>query len=56
MALARSAASTGDAIEIENYYQHAEHYLRLTRELERVVGSIQPVPTRAEGEALHAPS
>ncbi len=29
MALARDAASFGDAIESENYYQHAEHYLRL---------------------------
>lgn len=29
MALARDAASSGDAIESENYYQHAEHYLRL---------------------------
>ena len=32
MALARAAASTGDAVEIENYYQHAEHYFRLMRE------------------------
>lgn len=31
-ALARAAASTGDAIQIENYYQHAEHYFRLMRE------------------------
>ena len=28
MALARAAASTGDSTETENYYQHAEHYLR----------------------------
>ncbi len=27
--LARNAGSTGDIVEIENYYQHAEHYLRL---------------------------
>ena len=31
IALARSAALTGDAIEIENYYQHAEHYMKLMR-------------------------
>ena len=31
MALARVAAPTGDAIEIENYHQHAEHYFRLMR-------------------------
>lgn len=32
MALARAARSTGDATEIENYYQHAEHYFRLMKE------------------------
>ena len=32
MALARAAGPTGDAIEIENYYQHAEHYFRLMKE------------------------
>ena len=32
LALARAAASTGDTIEAENFYQHAEHYFRLTRE------------------------
>jgi len=31
-ALARAGASTGDAIQIENYYQHAEHYFRVMRE------------------------
>ena len=29
IALARDAASSGDAVESQNYYQHAEHYLRL---------------------------
>ncbi|MEM7747555.1 MAG: DUF4167 domain-containing protein [Pseudomonadota bacterium] len=28
MSLAREAASSGDLIEAENFYQHAEHYLR----------------------------
>ena len=32
MALARAVGSTGDATEIENYYQHAEHYFRLMKE------------------------
>jgi hypothetical protein len=32
LALAQAAASSGDAIEAENYYQHAEHYFRLMRE------------------------
>jgi len=31
LALARSAASTADATEIENLNQHAEHYFRLMR-------------------------
>jgi len=30
--LARAAALTGDTIETENLYQHAEHYFRLMRE------------------------
>ncbi len=29
MALARAAATAGDAVDSENNYQHAEHYLRL---------------------------
>ena len=32
LALAEAARSTGDAVEVENYYQHAEHYGRLMRE------------------------
>jgi hypothetical protein len=28
LALARAKAVTGDRIEAENYYQHAEHYFR----------------------------
>lgn len=30
--LARAAALSGDAIETENYYQHAEHYFRQMRD------------------------
>jgi hypothetical protein len=30
--LARAAALTGDSVETENYYQHAEHYFRVMRE------------------------
>lgn len=30
--LARASALTGDAVETENYYQHAEHYYRVMRE------------------------
>jgi hypothetical protein len=34
VAMARDAASRGDAIEAENLYQHAEHYFRVLRERE----------------------
>ena len=32
LALARDATLNGDAIEAENFYQHAEHYFRVIRE------------------------
>ena len=32
IALAREAALNGDTVEAENFYQHAEHYFRVTRE------------------------
>jgi len=32
LALAREAATNGDVIEAENYFQHAEHYFRVMRE------------------------
>jgi hypothetical protein len=32
MALAREAALSGDTVEMENCYQHAEHYFRVMRE------------------------
>ena len=32
VALAREAASRGDTIAAENFYQHAEHFLRLLKE------------------------
>jgi hypothetical protein len=35
IALAREAASRGDAIEMENCYQHAEHYFRVMGGQER---------------------
>ena len=28
--LAREAARSGDRVEAENFYQHAEHYFRIT--------------------------
>jgi hypothetical protein len=35
LALAREATLNGDTIEAENCYQHAEHYFRVMRDLER---------------------
>jgi Domain of unknown function (DUF4167) len=32
IAMAREAASRGDIVEAENFYQHAEHYFRVMRE------------------------
>jgi hypothetical protein len=32
LALAQAAALTGDAVETENCYQHAEHYYRVMKE------------------------
>jgi hypothetical protein len=32
LALAREAALNGDTVEMENCYQHAEHYFRVMRE------------------------
>jgi uncharacterized protein DUF4167 len=31
LVLGREAQRAGDAIEMENYYQHAEHYFRVMR-------------------------
>jgi Domain of unknown function (DUF4167) len=32
-ALAKEAARRGETVEAENFYQHAEHYFRVMREL-----------------------
>jgi len=32
IALARTASLAGDVVEMENCYQHAEHYFRMMRE------------------------
>jgi hypothetical protein len=32
IALARAASLAGDVVEMENCYQHAEHYFRMMRE------------------------
>ena len=35
LALAQEEARSGNVVGAENYYQHAEHYFRVTKEQER---------------------
>ncbi len=43
--LARDAMSSGDRVMAENYQQHAEHYYR-------ILMSMQPAPSEANGDAI----
>ena len=45
--LARAAARSGDVVETENYYQHAEHYLRLMKD-ERIGSGHGEIDSRQE--------
>src|SRR3978361_346517 len=47
--LARDARSSGDPVAAENYYQHAEHYFRLTPAAQEQSRQNQPQP-RADNE------
>ena len=47
VALARAAALTGDAVETENYYQHAEHYFRLMKD-ERTGSGLEEADTQQD--------
>ena len=40
--LAREALSNGDKILSENYFQHAEHFIRVLGEKEALNGKVQP--------------
>ena len=40
--LAREASSNGDKILSENYFQHAEHFIRVLGEKEALNGKVQP--------------
>jgi hypothetical protein len=40
LALARNALARGDAVEMEDCYQHAEHFLRVMKE--RAAQNLQP--------------
>src|SRR5437667_7268320 len=50
MQLARDAHTSGDPVAAENYYQHAEHYLRLIATAQEQFRQSQPF-FRSEGDA-----
>ncbi len=50
LALAKDATSSGDRIVAQNYYQHAEHYIRIINELNGSFESSKPASgNKAEG-------
>ena len=49
--MAREALSMGDRIMSENYYQHAEHYLRLLKEAQPIVSTFDPPADLPEKKA-----
>ena len=54
--LAREAATTGDRIAAENFYQHAEHYFRINNERrEGNSQGAQPRPTTPADVATYSP-
>ncbi len=52
LTMARDAASQGDRIAAENYYQHAEHYFRVINSQNQANGrpNDRPVPTPADDQ------
>lgn len=53
LAMARDAASQGDRVAAENFYQHAEHYFRVINAQQQQYGQQRPrhMPTPAEDQA-----
>lgn len=56
LTLARDAASQGDRIAAENYYQHAEHYFRVINSQNQANGrpNDRPLPTPADDQMAMA--
>lgn len=48
LALARDAMSAGDRIATENYFQHAEHYLRVIMASDNGNGRLEAIRRRAQ--------
>lgn len=54
LALAKDASSSGDRIVAENYYQHAEHYIRIINEFDGKFDSSKVLGTKTEDLADNA--
>jgi hypothetical protein len=56
LAMARDAASQGDRISAENFYQHAEHYFRVINNQNLANGrqGMRTLPTPADDHSLLA--
>ena len=52
VALAREAATSGDRIAAENFYQHAEHYFRIANASRDSQQGTSPQPTAATDAAI----
>jgi hypothetical protein len=44
LALAQAEAQSGNSIEAENYFQHAEHYFRSTTSARETIQPLSPRP------------
>jgi hypothetical protein len=55
VALAREAATTGDRIAAENFYQHAEHYFRINNARREGNSQHASRPTTPADVAIHSP-
>ena len=48
-ALAREAATAGDPVKAENYYQHADHFMRIIEDKNRNRNKTEPsIPNKTE--------
>ncbi len=54
LALAKDATASGDRIVAENYYQHAEHYIRIINEFDGKFDSSKILGTKTEDLADNA--
>ena len=54
LALAKDAVSLGDSIVAENYYQHAEHYVRILNEFDGKFDSNKSLEKKPESVADNA--